>query len=114
MRILTLLISPAFSAIREDEMTKSQRGPVMTFLVAVVTIASSIAFGLPALAADCGGNVSACIRNSQGKPDNVAKCKAAGESCSRSGVFVGPFNGQSYKVGNEKGCSQYNRGAACY
>jgi hypothetical protein len=87
----------------------------MTFLVAVVPIASLIAFGLPAFAAaDCGGNVSACIRYSQGKPDAVAKCKAAGESCSKSGVFVGPFTGQSYKAGNEKGCSRYNRNAACY
>ena len=95
-------------------MTKSQRGLVTAFLVAVATIASSITFGLPAFAADCGGYVSVCLRTNQGKPDSAAKCKAAGESCARSGVFVGPFNGQSYQVGNEKGCSRYNKSAACY
>jgi hypothetical protein len=95
-------------------MRKSRRGRVTTFLVAVVTIAFSIAFNLPALAADCGGYVSTCIRNNTNKPDNVAKCSAAGQSCAKSGVFVGPFNGQSYQVGNAKGCSRYNKNAACY
>jgi len=95
-------------------MRKSRLGLVATLLVAVMPIAFSIAFSLPALAADCGGYVSACIRNNQDKPDSGAKCKAAGESCARSGVFVGPFNGQSYQVGNAKGCSRYNRNAACY
>ena len=95
-------------------MRKSRRRHVRTFVVAIVLIASSVSFDLPALAADCGGYVSACIRNNTNKPDRVAKCSAAGESCSKSGVFVGPFNGQSYHVGNEKGCSRYNRGAACY
>ena len=95
-------------------MRKSQHRLLTTFLVAVAPIAFSIAYSLPALAADCGGYVSACIRNNQGKPDSAAKCKAAGESCARSNVFVGPFNGQSYQVGNAKGCSRYNRNAACY
>ena len=91
-------------------MRKSRYRLVTTFLVAVVPMA----FGLPALAADCGGYVSACIRNNANKPNNVEKCSSAGESCSRSGVFVGPFNGQSYQVGTANGCSRYNRNKACY
>ena len=92
---------------------KSRSGLVTTFLVAVIPFASSIAVSLPALAADCGGYISGCIRNNANKPDSMAKCKAAGESCARSGVFVGPYNGQSYQVGNAKGCSN-NRNRACY
>ena len=45
-------------------------------------------------AADCNGNVSACINGNAGKPNAVAKCQAAGQRCAKSGVFVGPFTGQ--------------------
>jgi hypothetical protein len=92
---------------------KSRSGLVTTFLIAVVPFAASIAFSLPTLAADCGRYISGCIRNNANKPDSMVKCKAAGESCARSGVFVGPYNGQSYKVGNAQGCSN-NRNSACY
>jgi hypothetical protein len=63
-----------------------------------VAIAFSIAFSLPARAADCSANVSTCISNNQGKPNAVAKCQAAGQRCAKTGVYVGPFSGQSYPV----------------
>jgi hypothetical protein len=66
----------------------------------VTTIAFSIAFGLPARAADCSANVSACISANKGKPNVVAKCQAAGQTCANTGVYVGPFSGKSYQVNN--------------
>jgi hypothetical protein len=50
-------------------------------------------------AADCSINVNACISGNQGKPNAVAKCQAAGQRCAKTGVYVGPFNGQSYQAG---------------
>jgi hypothetical protein len=49
-------------------------------------------------AADCGINVNACISGNQGKPNAVAKCQAAGQRCARTGVYIGPFDGQSYQA----------------
>jgi len=89
---------------------KSRSCLVTTFLIAVVPFASSIAFSSLVLAVDCGRYVSGCLRNGANKPDNVAKCTAAGESCAKTGVFVGPYNGQSYKV---QACSS-SRNVACY
>jgi hypothetical protein len=54
-------------------------------------------------AADCSVNVSACIGGNQSKPNAVAKCQAAGQSCAKTGVFIGPFNGQSYQGTNKCG-----------
>jgi len=68
---------------------KSRSYLVTTFLIAVVPFTSSIAFSLPTVAADCGGYISGCIRNNASKPDSMAKCKAAGESCAKIGVFRG-------------------------
>jgi hypothetical protein len=65
----------------------------------VATVAFSIALNLSARAADCSINISACISGNQGKPNAVAKCQAAGQRCTKSGTFVGPFNGQSYQGG---------------
>jgi hypothetical protein len=50
-------------------------------------------------AADCSINVNACISGNQGKPNAVAKCQAAGQRCAKTGVYVGPFNGQTYQGG---------------
>jgi hypothetical protein len=68
--------------------------------VLVTTIALSIALGLPAHAADCSANVSACIDANKNKPNAVAKCQAAGQRCASTGVYVGPFSGKSYQVNN--------------
>jgi hypothetical protein len=64
----------------------------------MVAIAFSIALGLPARAADCSANVSACIDANKGKPNVVAKCQAAGQRCAKTGIYVGPFSGVSYEV----------------
>jgi hypothetical protein len=70
----------------------------------LATIAISIALNyLPARAADCSANVNACIDGNQGKPNAAAKCQAAGRSCAKTGVYVGPFSGQSYQVTNKCG-----------
>jgi len=54
-------------------------------------------------AGDCSVNVSTCIGNNQGKPNAVARCQAAGQSCAKTGVFVGPFSGQTYQGTNKCG-----------
>jgi hypothetical protein len=64
----------------------------------VTIIAFSMAHGLPAYAADCRPNVRVCISANKNKPDAVAKCEAAGQSCASTGVFVGPFSGKSYQA----------------
>ncbi len=65
----------------------------------VASIAFSITLSSPARAADCSINVNACISGNQGKPNAVAKCQAAGQRCAKTGVYVGPFNGQTYQGG---------------
>ena len=67
----------------------------------------------PVLAFDCGGQISACLRNNANKPDAKAKCAAAGQACARSGTFVGPYNGQSYQVQQRRNCQPGSR-MACY
>jgi hypothetical protein len=65
----------------------------------VTTVAFSIALSSPARAGDCSINVNACISGNQGNPNAVAKCQAAGHRCAKTGVYVGPFNGQTYQGG---------------
>ena len=62
-------------------------------------LAFAVIGGSPVKASDCSINVNACISGNQGKPNAVAKCQAAGQSCAKTGTFVGPFNGQSYQGG---------------
>jgi hypothetical protein len=71
--------SMAFAKFRRNEMWKS--GGI------IATIAFSIAFSLPAFAADCSANIDACISGNQGKANAVAKCQAAGRSCAKTGVY---------------------------
>ena len=68
-------------------------------IFAALVIAFSIALGSPEHAFDCSANVSACIDLNKGKPDTVARCQAAGQSCAKTGTFVGPFSGRTYEVG---------------
>jgi hypothetical protein len=63
----------------------------------------------PVKAADCSVNVSTCISLNQGKPNAAAKCQTAGQRCAKSGVFVGPFSGQTYEVGSKK-CGRWGCG----
>ena len=66
-------------------------------------LALSVIGGSTAQAADCSVNVSTCIGNNQGKPNAVARCQAAGQSCAKTGTFVGPFSGQTYQGTNKCG-----------
>jgi hypothetical protein len=59
-------------------------------------------------AADCSVNVNACISGNQDKPNAVAKCQAAAQRCAKTGVYVGPFNGQTYQAGK---CGRWGCGA---
>jgi hypothetical protein len=93
-------------------MVKSQR----IFLAALVgvSIAASLLLSSPAFSATCAAMTNNCIKNNTA-PDKVAKCTAAGESCSKSNVFVGPYNGKSFPVtGKSGGCRTYARNRACY
>jgi hypothetical protein len=78
-------------------------------LSATVSVALLIALTSPMYAADCGAYVSQCLRS--GKPDAQTKCAAAGQNCAKTGVWVGPYTGQSYQV---RKCGAYNRSQACY
>ncbi len=95
-------------------MTKFDRSLVRACLVVALPITVSIALESSAIAADCAGATSKCIRVSAGKPDSVARCTAAGESCQKTGVFVGPYSGTSYTEKKSGGCNTYNRSRACY
>jgi hypothetical protein len=79
-----------------------------------MAIAASNSFSSTALAVNCTSSTSNCIRITAGKPDNVAKCTAAGESCQKTGVFVGPYSGTSYTGKKSGGCSTYIHTRACY
>ena len=92
-------------------MSISQHSLLTVFLLTTVSVAFLMTSNSSVFAADCGGYVSQCITQNAGKPDAKAKCSAAGQSCAKTGTFVGPFNGQSYQV---RACGAYNRAQACY
>lgn len=95
-------------------MIKFDGSLVRACLIAALPIAFSFSFNSLAVAADCTGATSKCIRVSAGKPDSVARCTAAGESCQKTGVFVGPYSGTSYTEKKSGGCGTYTRNRACY
>ena len=78
-------------------MTKFLLAAGLVFAVSVVAIVA-IAGTLPARAADCSADVSACIDANKNKPNAVAKCQTAGQRCAKTGIYVGPFSGVSYEV----------------
>ena len=92
-------------------MSISQHSLLTVFLLTAASVALLMTSNYSVFAADCGAYVSQCITQNAGKPDAKAKCSAAGQSCAKTGTFVGPFNGQSYQV---RACGAYNRGQACY
>jgi hypothetical protein len=92
-------------------MSNSQHSPLKVFLLAAASFTFLMSSNYSVFAADCGGYVSQCITQNAGKSDAKVKCSAAGQSCAKTGTFVGPFNGQSYQV---RACGAYNRGQACY
>jgi len=95
-------------------MIKSQRTFLAVILMVGAPIATSLAFSSPAFSASCAAMTNNCIKNNTA-PDKVAKCTAAGDSCSKSNVFVGPYNGRSFPVtGQKAGCGTYARNRACY
>ena len=87
---------------------------VRVCVIVAMPIAVWFSFGSSAFAADCAGATSKCIRVSAGKPDSVARCTAAGESCQKTGVFVGPYSGTNYKETKSGRCGTYTRNRACY
>jgi hypothetical protein len=95
-------------------MIKFDGSLVRACLIVAMSITVSFSFVSSAVAADCGGATSKCIRVSAGKPDSVARCTAAGESCQKTGVFVGPYSGTSYTEKKSGGCGTYTRNRACY
>jgi hypothetical protein len=92
-------------------MSISQHSLLTVFLLTAASFAFLMTSNYSVFAADCGGYVSGCIRQNAGKPDAKAKCEAAGQSCAKTGTFVGPFSGQSFQV---RKCGAYNRSQACY
>jgi hypothetical protein len=92
-------------------MSISQHNLLTAFLLTAASVAFLMTSNYSAFAADCGFYVSGCIRQSAGKPDAIAKCSAAGQSCAQTGTFVGPFTGQTWQV---RKCGAYNRSQACY
>ena len=95
-------------------MIKSQRAFLAAILMAGAPIAASLALSSPAFSATCAAMTNYCIEHNTA-PDKVAKCTAAGDSCSKSNVFVGPYNGKSFPVTAKSGsCRTYARNKACY
>jgi hypothetical protein len=83
---------------KRDFFMKSTR---LLGLLAFAIIVSSVP---QALAADRSINTNACMSGNQGQPNAVAKCQAAGQRSAKTGVYVGPFDGQTYQGGN---CGRY-------
>jgi hypothetical protein len=96
-------------------MCKSQRRLLTAILMAAMPIAFFVALSSPALSASCGAMTHNCLQRSNA-PDKIARCTAAGESCAKSFVFVGPYNGKSYPADRHtsRGCARYHRNRACY
>jgi len=68
--------------------------------IMLLTLLAFAVIGGPATqvkAADCSTNVRVCIGGNQDKPNAAAKCQAAGQRCTKTGVFIGPFTGRSYQ-----------------
>ena len=83
----------------------------MKRIILLTVLAFSVLAGSAAQvkAVDCSSNVNACISGNQGKPNAVAKCQAAGQRCAKSGVYVGPFSGQTYQAGSKR-CGRWGCG----
>jgi hypothetical protein len=81
---------------------------ILTALACGTIVAASTT---PLLAYDCGRYVSGCLSSNGSKPDAKAKCSAAGAACGKSGTFVGPYTGQSFRV--DQRCPPGAR-RACY
>jgi hypothetical protein len=98
-----------------SEMCKSQRQFLTAILMVAMPIAACLALSSPALSASCSAMTHTCLQRSNA-PDKVARCTAAGESCAKSFVFVGPYNGKSYPADKHtsRGCARYTRNKACY
>jgi hypothetical protein len=78
-------------------------------LFSLLTLAVLAGSAAEVKAADCSANVSACIAGNQGKPNAAAKCQASGQRCAKSGVYVGPFSGQTYQAGSKR-CGRWGCG----
>ncbi len=46
----------------------------------------------------CSNVVPVCINNNTSKPDAPARCRTAGAECMKTGIFVGPYTGQTFQA----------------
>ncbi|MBI3700686.1 MAG: hypothetical protein HY242_09630 [Afipia sp.] len=52
----------------------------------------------PSSATTCAQAVYACKTEANRHADGVARCDAAGEQCKKTGEWVGPFTGKTFKA----------------
>jgi len=50
-----------------------------------------------ASATTCSEAVAKCRSDSLNKPDIDSKCQAAGSACMKTGIFLGPISGKTWK-----------------
>jgi hypothetical protein len=46
----------------------------------------------------CSNVVPVCINDNTSKSDAPARCRAAGAECMKTGIFVGPYTGQTFQA----------------
>ena len=50
-----------------------------------------------ASATTCSQAVAGCMSDGSNQPNIVGKCKAAGDECKKTGTFLGPISGKTWK-----------------
>jgi hypothetical protein len=51
----------------------------------------------PASATTCSQAVARCVSDGSNQPNIASKCQAAGDECKKSGTFLGPVSGKTWK-----------------
>jgi hypothetical protein len=72
-------------------MTRSQISIAVSFGLAIAVGASS-----PAVAWSCTQSIAQCQIEGANKESIIEKCRAAGASCMKTGVFIGPITGKKW------------------
>ena len=52
---------------------------------------------MPAEATTCSQAVARCTSDGSNKPNIATKCQAAGDECMKTGTFLGPVSGKTWK-----------------
>ncbi len=63
-----------------------------------VTAGFLIVWATPSLATTCDQAVYKCKTEGNHKSENVAKCEAAGDHCKKTGDWIGPVTGKTFKL----------------